>query len=194
MVGRVIVIAGTSSVGKSSVAERLQETLPEPHLVMGIDHFFSMFPQHWEGHPRGPGPGFWYEESTDSDGLPRTRIRYGAAGARLLAGMRASVRAMLDCGNNVILDEMPVDSSIIPAWKGELASYRAFWVHLAAPLDVVEEREARRTRGQQLGNARGHFGIANGEAFDLELDAAAAKPDELATAIKIASSEATPHA
>lgn len=193
MVGRVIALAGTSSVGKSSVAARLQEILPEPHLVVGIDHFFSMFPQHWEDHPRGPGPGFWYEESTDPDGSPRSRIRYGAAGERLLAGMRASVRAMLDCGNNVILDEMPVDTSIIPAWKRELAAYPAFWVHLAAPLSVVEQREAWRTRGRQWGNARGHFGIADGEHFDLVLDASSAAPGDLGAEIKRASSAVAPH-
>ncbi|MEU0317065.1 hypothetical protein [Nocardioides sp. NPDC006273] len=34
--GRLIALVGTSSVGKSSVARRLQELLPEPHLVVGL--------------------------------------------------------------------------------------------------------------------------------------------------------------
>ena len=113
----MIALVGTSSVGKTSVAEHLQPLLPEPHLVVGVDLFFAMFPHHWAGHPRGPGPGFWYEDVTDPDGGPRARIWYGSAGARLLAGMRAAVRALLDCGNEVILDEMPIDASILPAGR-----------------------------------------------------------------------------
>ena len=90
MSGRLIAIVGTSSVGKSLASARLQEILPDPYLTVGIDHFLNMFPQQWAGQPRGPGPGMWYEDSTDSDGAPRARIRYGQAGRQLLAGMQAS--------------------------------------------------------------------------------------------------------
>lgn len=121
--------------------------LPDPHLIVGLDHFFSTFPHHWAGHPRGPEPGFWYEDTHDSDATPQARIRYGVAGERLLAAMRAAVRAMLDCGNDVILDEMPIDDTILPAWKRDLAGYPAFWVRLSASRDVVEAREARTTPG-----------------------------------------------
>jgi chloramphenicol 3-O phosphotransferase len=183
MRGEMIALVGTSSVGKTSVAEQLQLLLPEPYLVVGIDHFLNMFPHHWAGHPRGPGPGMWYEDTVDPDGSPRARIRYGAAGERLLAGMRAAVKAMLDCGNRVILDEMPLDESILPSWRRELVGYQVSWVHLTAPLHVVEEREARRTRGQHFGNARGHFGIGAEEEYDLRLDVAAASPQDAAAKI-----------
>lgn len=170
MPGSMIALVGTSSVGKSSVAEQLQPLLSEPHLVVGIDNFLNMFPHHWAEHPRGPGPGMWYVDTTDPDGRPRARIRYGSAGARLLAGMRAAVRALLDCGNHVILDEMPLDETILPAWRRELAGYDTAWVRLQAPLHVVEEREAGRTRGQHLGNARGHLDITAHGTYDLDLD------------------------
>lgn len=97
--------------------------------------------------------------------------------------MRVAVRAMLDCGNQIILDEMPLDESILPAWRRELAGYPVTWVRLSAPLEVVEDREARRTRGQHLGNARGHFHIATEEMYDLHLDAATASPYDLAAKI-----------
>lgn len=182
----MIALVGTSSVGKTSVAEQLQALLPEPHLVVGIDHFLNMFPQHWAGHPRGPGPGMWYDDTIDADGSPRARIRYGSAGGRLLAGMRAAVRAMLDCGNQIVIDEMPFDESIPPAWRRELGGYQVSWVRLSAPLDVLEEREARRTRGQHLGNARGHFSIGAEEDYDLRLDVATASPYDVAVEIMAA--------
>jgi chloramphenicol 3-O phosphotransferase len=178
--GRLIALVGTSSVGKSSIARRLQELVPEPHLVVGLDHFFDMFPHHWAGHPRGHGPGFWYDETTDADGAPRARIRHGEAGQRLLAGMRAAVMAMLDRGNDIILDEMPLDDSVIPAWRRDLGTRPSYWVRLTAPLDVVEAREATRGRGQHPGNDRGHFDVGVSESYDVVLDTSTVTPERAA--------------
>ncbi|SKC76640.1 phosphotransferase-like protein [Krasilnikoviella flava] len=183
MPGHLVAVVGTSSVGKSAVAAVLQERLTTPHLVVGLDHFFAMFPHHWAGHPRGPGPGFWYEDTVDDDGRPRAQIRYGEAGQRLLDGQRAAVRALLDAGNDVILDEMPVDGTILPAWRRDLAGHRVWWVRLTAPLAVVEAREAGRTHGRHPGNARGHLDVADGEPFDLTIDASTRSPAEVADAI-----------
>ena len=183
MRGELIALVGTSSVGKTSVSEHLQPLLPEPHLVVGIDLFLNMFPHHWAGHPRGPGPGMWYHDTIDPDGSPRARIRYGSAGQQLLAGMRAAVRAMLDCGNHIILDEMPLDESILPMWRRELAGYDVTWIRLSAPLSVIERREAQRTHGQHLGNARGHFLIGADDQYDLQVDVATRSPAAIATGI-----------
>lgn len=181
--GSAIVIVGVSSVGKTSVAEQLQLALPEPYLHVGLDHFFSMFPYEWRDHPRRPGPGFWVDETLDADGSPRARTNYGEAGARLLTGMRAAVNALSATGNNVILDEMPVDDSILPAWRRDLRASSTFWVRLTASLPVLEERERARTKGQQMGNSRGHFDfLADGE-WDLIIDTDDHTPSETAAQI-----------
>lgn len=125
----------------------------------------------------------WYHDTIDPDGSPRARIHYGSAGMRLLAGMRAAVRAMLDCGNHIILDEMPLDESILPAWRRELTGYQVTWIRLSAPLSVIEEREAKRTRGQHLGNARGHFLIGADDPYDLLVDVASKSPSDVAAEI-----------
>lgn len=134
-------------------------------------------------NPRGPGPGFWADTTQEPDGHARSRIHYGAAGARLLAGMRAAVNALLAEGNNVILDEMPVDDSIVPAWRRDLRASSAWWVRLTASLPVLEEREARRTTGQQLGNSRGHLDVRAGDDWDLVVDTDELTPSETATRI-----------
>ena len=152
-------LCGDSSVGKTSVAEQLQLQLTDPFLHVGLDHFFSMFPHHWKGHPRGPGTGFWYEDTIDPDGKPRAQIRHGDAGDRMLAGMRAAVNALLEVGNDVIVDEMPINESILPSWRQSLVAREQFWVKLTAPLTVLEAREQGRAKGQKLGNARGHHGV-----------------------------------
>lgn len=184
--GRIVVVAGVSSVGKTSVCTALQSLLAEPYLHVGLDHFFSMFPHHWADHPRGPGPGFWYEESVDGDGGSRALIRHGQAGARLLAGMRAAVVALLHAGNNVLLDEMPINDSVIPAWRDTLLGFNAFWVRLEAPLAVMEAREASRCKGRKLGNARGHADVQYGDAWDVVSSTADRSPTEVARIIRTA--------
>ncbi|MDN5767429.1 MAG: hypothetical protein L0H96_26310 [Humibacillus sp.] len=183
MAGSAIILVGVSSVGKTSVSEQLQLALREPYLHVGLDHFFSMFPYEWRDHPLRPGPGFWVEEAFDADGAPRARIYYGEAGARLLTGMRAAVNALLATGNNVILDEMPIDDSIVPAWRRDLRASSTFWVRLTASLPVLEERERARTKGRQLGNSRGHFDVLAGEGWDLVIETDDLTPSETATRI-----------
>lgn len=183
MTGRLIALVGTSSVGKSTTARRLQSLLPKPFLVVGLDHFYDMFPQDWGGHQRGPGPGFWQDVLTDPDGRPRIVTHYGDAGRRLLEGMRAAVVALLDAGNDVILDEMPVDATVMPAWRQVLGDRAVCWVALQAPLEVIEVREEVRGHGRHLGNARGHFGHGMDADFDLVVDAGATGPDERAECI-----------
>lgn len=97
--------------------------------------------------------------------------------------MRAAVVALLDAGNNVILDEMPVNETIMPAWRKAVEGYAVCWVAVRAPLDVIERREDERNLGRHIGNARGHYGYGMDGEFDLVVDAAALSPDERAAAI-----------
>jgi chloramphenicol 3-O phosphotransferase len=119
----------------------------------------------------------------------------GDAGQRLLAGMRAAVVAMLETGNNIILDEMPISDAIMPSWRHALAQHTAYWVAFQALLDVIEAREDQRGHGRHLGNARGHFGFGMDSHFDLVIDATALTPDEQAAAIAqgVNAKDPTPH-
>lgn len=183
MTGRVVMVCGPSSVGKTSVAKQLQEQLIEPYLHVGLDNFFSMFPHHWKDHPRGPGAGFWYDDTTDPDSKPRTRIRHRGAGAYLLSGMRAAVKALILEENDVTVDEMPIDETILPAWRRDLLAPKQFWVKLTAPLEVLEDRERHRTHRQKLGNARGHIDTPDDIAWDLVVQAADHDPADIARLI-----------
>lgn len=118
-----------------------------------------------------------------SDGAPRSRIRYGEAGTNLMTGMRAAVDALLATGNNVILDEMPIDDSIVPAWRRELQASSSLWVRLTASLPILEQRERARTKGQELGDARGHHDVQVGGLWHLELDTDHRSSAESATRI-----------
>jgi chloramphenicol 3-O phosphotransferase len=183
MSAHAIVLVGASSVGKTSASEYLQLAMRDPYLHVGIDHFFSMFPYEWRDHPRQPGPGFWVDYGSDVDGSPRAQIKYGEAGERLLRGMRAAVNALLQAGNNVILDEMPIDDSIVPGWRRDLRADSILWVRLTASLSVLEERERGRVKGRVPGNARGHFDVDTGGEWDLVVDTDHLAPQEVAARI-----------
>ena len=91
--------------------------------------------------------------------------------------------ALLAAGNNVILDEMQIDGSVVPAWKQDLQAESALWVHLTAPLEALEERERGREHGRKLGNARGHLHLADGHSYDLTIDTLHRTPREIAESI-----------
>ena len=186
--GRAIVLTGTSGAGKSSMAAELQNILPEPFLALGLDTFFGAMPYRWTSAGESSGEGFSYVRDTDPQGHPRLRIDYGPVGARLLAGMRGAVAALLSEGNNVIVDEMPIDTTIVPAWRAALAEYRVLWVRVNAPLAVLESREAERFPERFRGLSRGHYDICDAEDFDLVLDSSDLEPSEraqyVATALK----------
>jgi chloramphenicol 3-O phosphotransferase len=51
---------------------------------------------------------------------------------------------------------------------------------------VIEQREARRTRGRHVGNARGHFLIGADDPYDFHVDVATRSPNVVAAEIAAA--------
>lgn len=184
--GQAIVLTGPSNAGKSSTATELQKSLPEPFLTLGLDTFFGTLPYRWTSRGECNAEGFSYVRDTDHEGHARLRIKYGPVGARLLAGMRRAVSSLLSEGNNVIVDEMPIDATIVPAWRTALAGYRVLWVHVSAPLAVLEYREAERFREEFRGLSRGHYGVCDPEEADLVLDSCELGPRERARRVAVA--------
>ncbi|MFJ6742983.1 AAA family ATPase [Streptomyces sp. NPDC091279] len=184
--GQAIVLTGTSSAGKSSTATELQKVLPEPFLALGLDTFFGTLPRRWTSEGEYSAEGFSYNRDTDHEGCTRLRIGYGPVGARLLAGMRQAVVSLLSEGNNVIVDEMPIDTTVVPAWRTALAGHRVLWVHVSAPLAVLESREAERYPERFRGLSRGHYGICDPEDFDLVLDSSGLGPQDRAERVAAA--------
>jgi len=45
--GYIIILNGTSSSGKTSIVNALQNILEEPYLEAGIDKFIWMLPEHY---------------------------------------------------------------------------------------------------------------------------------------------------
>lgn len=175
MPGRVVLLHGTSSSGKTSVARAVQALSDEPWLRLGIDVFWTAIDERWM--ERGPyaSDGFqWLEDA---------RIVPGDVGQRLAAGMRAAIAACARCGNDVLVDDVFIDRRWLDGWRTELAGLEWLLIGLHAPPAVLEERE--RIRGNRItGEAQAQIDVIHsGVEYDLTLDTGSRSPEECARAI-----------
>lgn len=152
MPGKIILLHGASSSGKTTVARALQARLDEPFWHYSIDHF------------RGGGV------------LPDQRISRGDfAWADLrpafFDGFHRCLPALARAGNNLVVEHI-VES---PAWMSRLArlldGVDVYFVALHCPLPELERRE--RERGdRRAGEARQDHATVHGFGeVDLDIDA-----------------------
>ncbi len=173
--GRVVLLHGTSSSGKTTVARAVQALSDEPWARLGIDVFWSALDERWLEHGPHAAEGFlWLEDAT---------IAPGPVGQRLTAGMRAALAAFARTGNDVLVDDVFVDPAWLDGWRAELTDVPLLLVGVVAPLDVLEQREA--ARGNRIaGEARAQVDkIHHGVEYDLVVDTSRQSPEECARAI-----------
>ncbi len=175
MPGRLVLLHGTSSSGKTSVARAVQRLSDEPWLQLGIDAFWGAIDERWMEHGPRAAEGFaWAADAT---------IVPGAVGQRLAAGMRAALAALARAGNDVLVDDVFVDPGWLDEWRRELDGLDWLLVGVLAPVEVLDEREA--ARGNRIaGEARAQAGaIHEGVKYDLTVDTSLQTPEECARAI-----------
>jgi chloramphenicol 3-O phosphotransferase len=148
--GKIILISGTSSSGKSTLARGLQKSLAEPFLHLQLDSYIEMLPQtnDWEMFQR------------------------------MVRGLNRSVAAMSEEGNNLIVDHVLVDNAWLSQLLDLLREQYVLFVGLYCPLDELERRERERDARRQ-GFARQQFeSMHQGKLYDLELDTSVLSPEE----------------
>lgn len=180
--GTIIILNGTSSAGKSTIAKILQDMLVEPYLHIGIDTFVFALPR------RYLNPPFWYEiyeyiwpEAGSTEGLA---IRAGVRGHQLMSAMHNAIAGMARSGFNVIVDHVLLDQQWLKECAELFADYTALFVGVRCPLEVVEQRERNR-RDRTLGQARAQYDVVHAHAiYDVEVDTALLSPEECAQRIR----------
>ena len=181
MSATIILLVGTSSAGKSSLARELQAILSDHFLLLGIDDVFRMVSPRWGGGAAGPlsAVGFRYEHHPQDKYYPQeavVTIRYGDVGRAIINGMHRAVAAFAQSGTNVIVDDMLLDHWVINDWAYSLSAYRTYIVKVHAPLPILEEREVSRRNPKGL--SRGHYAINDIPVFDYCIDTARVSPRE----------------
>ena len=107
----ILVLNGTSSAGKTSLAKALQRRWNGPLLAVGIDTVVFALPGRWLNPPR------WHEVFVYTGEGDSLQITAGPLGDRLVAGLHRSVAALAGEGFDVVVDHVLLS----PAWVADAA-------------------------------------------------------------------------
>ncbi|MFE7193765.1 chloramphenicol phosphotransferase [Kitasatospora sp. NPDC057541] len=190
----MIVLNGGSSSGKSSIARRLQEVLPDPWLTLGVDTLIAALPAALRGSgggsaaaapgadgEAGPGSGGGPGDPDGPDGPPGIggledgdgTVSVGPAFAALDAAWTLGVAAMARAGARIVVDEVFLGTTASQRrWREALDGLDVLWVGVRCAPEVAAARE--RARGDRVAGmaAAQAEAVHRGVRYDLEVDTA----------------------
>jgi chloramphenicol 3-O phosphotransferase len=174
--GQVIVLNGTSSAGKSTLAAAIQARAEVPYLRTGVDDFLGRLPERFV---REPVDGW---SVAVRDGRLAELPTIGPRGLELFNAHYRAVAAYAAAGGHVIVDDVLYDRRVLDLAVAALHRLPVLFVGIRCPAEVAEAREL--ARGDRLPGGARLFEAAHAHAaYDLELDTAALTPEECADAI-----------
>jgi chloramphenicol 3-O phosphotransferase len=182
--GTVIIVNGTSAVGKTSIIKAFQTKQSTPWLSIGIDNFFvGVIP-----------PKFYLEDkpehrlvmhgvaSEDKEGKLFT-LEIGPEGQKIIKGMHRSIAEYARAGNNIIVDYIKYDPAWIADLQESLRGIKIIWVGVTASLEAIQKREKERGTSPE-GHARSIYStVHQGITYDLMLNTDALTPEQSADKI-----------
>lgn len=185
-IGRVIVLNGTSSSGKSTLTRALQARLDGAWLGVGIDTMVFALPKAYLDPPLWREV-FRYVEAEPGATAP-FRIETGELGFRLVDGLHRMVASLADAGLSVIVDHVLLEPGWLPDLAARLEGHEVLFVGVICPLEVVVERERSR-RDRTIGQAAAQLDVVHrAGGYDVEVDTSVQGPeaaaDVIATAIE----------
>ena len=175
--GRIILINGTSSSGKTTLVRKLQGTLPDLWLEMGIDRFAYALPGRVQGQLTWPQLFRYVRPDGRSDGP--FSIETTPLGNRFISGMHATAAALADVGLNVIVDHVILERAWLEECARLWAKLDVLFVGVRCPLEVVLRRELEREEARTHGQAEAQFEVVHRWAgYDIEVDTSVLTPGE----------------
>lgn len=161
-VGRIILLHGASSAGKSTLSRAVQQVLDEPFLNFCSGILAVGLPER-----RDPdGPFLWW----------------GNVRPRFFDGFHRCVAALAAAGNDLIVDHIIE----FPEWRAELRAllepFDVFLVGVHCSLDEIDRREQQRG-DRRIGEGREHVEVDRIHElgpYDFELDTTGRAPAEAA--------------
>jgi chloramphenicol 3-O phosphotransferase len=186
----LIVLNGTSSSGKSTLADALRVHAPVPLQVSGVDTFLALQPSEMFAAPddTAASDGFTWVP-VQVEGVSAFDVRPGPAGEALLRAAHRFCAACASYGVAQVIDHVLLSRSMADDLQEQLRSYEPLYVAVHCPLDVLDQRE--RDRGDRIvGQGRGiSLRVHDYLDYDLEIDTSRTAADDAARTILAAVSE-----
>ena len=193
--GRVILLNGTSSAGKTTVARMVQQLRPEPIQYIALDQFRDGLPDRFRGlnSPEGtPGARGLNVVPIHTPPMSGTAIRFGDVGLRMLAGMRQAIAAFAKAGNDVVVDDMRLDPNYLSDYLTALAGIDVTFAAIHCDPATLNQRETERP-GRFPGTAVLHMhSVHDGCIYDVEVNTTTISPRRCAESI-LAAEQTPPH-
>jgi chloramphenicol 3-O phosphotransferase len=156
--GRVMILNGGSSAGKTTLGRSLQSALSDTWLLLGIDLLIWTLPPRMINDPRGLA-------------VHEGMIVRGELFMSLYAGFQSAVAALVHSGINVLLDDLTLDGiEDQQRWNDVLQEFDVLWVGVRCAPAIAAEREAKR-QSRLPGIARHQAeSVHVGVRYDVEVD------------------------
>lgn len=147
--GKIIILNGVSSAGKTSLSRALQKKLPEPYFWLANDSFCDMVPE-----------TFWEADQPEAE--------YQA-----LSLLGRTVKLFSDQGKNVIVDTVMITEQkhdLFKEYLERLRGYPVCFVHVTCPLHELQRREGERG-DRSIGQAEGQLPMLRPQdMYDITVD------------------------
>lgn len=175
LLGKIILVNGASSSGKSTLCRALQQALDEPFWHYSIDHL------------RAAGV------------LPTERIRSGEFAwhdlrPAFFEGFHRSLPALAGAGNNLVVEHIVENGDWMRRLVQLLQPFDVFFVGVHCPLPELERRELERG-DRRIGEARQDYAVAHTfGVYDLEINGTAPLAGNVDTVIAAWKARARPSA
>lgn len=160
----IILLNGTSSSGKSTIAKEIQQQSEIPFWHFASDQFIEI--------------GMLPERKNDG-GLFDWRLNR----PKFFDGFQRCIKALADSGNNLIVEHLLEAKEWFAYLQANLSQHDVFFVGVYCPIDVLREREQKRG-DRYIGEAEYHLRHVHSFGhYDFEVDSSAQSPQESAKVI-----------
>jgi chloramphenicol 3-O phosphotransferase len=176
MSGKIILINGASSAGKSTLCRALQATLEEPFWHFSIDHLIRQ-----------------------GTGLPMERVRKGDFSWREMRpaffdGFHRCLPALATAGNHLLVEHIVETEEWMQRLVALLHSFDIYFVGVHCPLPELERREIARG-DRKPGEAKRDFEVTHTfGVYDFEVDATEPLDENVQKVITAWKARQRPHA
>ena len=156
---RIIILNGTSSAGKTTLAKALRSAIAEPFCYCASDQLAEA--------------GFRADR----------RLAPADERARFFDGFHRSIGAFAEAGNDLLVEHIVEEAAWWSQLQTVLQPFDVFWVGVHAPVPEIERRE--RERGDRyVGEAAYHLKTHDYCSYDVEVDTSLPQQEVLGTILR----------